>query len=110
MPSIELNKLQAVTGVRALSDTERSAAGALGKTRVDQASGNSGAAGAVSGGISLEIGSTAGAAGIASSSPPIDTDRVSQIRDALKEGSYPLIPAKIADAIIAAQFSFEVQR
>ncbi len=26
-----------------------------------------------------------------------------QIRDALKEGSYPIMPAKIADAMIAAR-------
>jgi len=34
--------------------------------------------------------------------PPVDTDRVAQIRSALAEGSYPLVPARIADAMIAA--------
>ncbi|MEJ2457885.1 MAG: flagellar biosynthesis anti-sigma factor FlgM [Novosphingobium sp.] len=33
---------------------------------------------------------------------PVDTDRVKAIRDAVESGSYPLIPAKIADAMIAA--------
>ncbi|MEC7889420.1 MAG: flagellar biosynthesis anti-sigma factor FlgM [Pseudomonadota bacterium] len=33
---------------------------------------------------------------------PIDSDRVSEIRKALETGTYPLIPTKIADAIIAA--------
>jgi negative regulator of flagellin synthesis FlgM len=35
--------------------------------------------------------------------PPVDTDRVQQIRRALQEGRYPLVPAKIADRMIAAQ-------
>ena len=35
-------------------------------------------------------------------SAPVDTDRVALIRKAIAEGSYPIVPAKIADAIIAA--------
>lgn len=34
--------------------------------------------------------------------PPVDADRVAQVRAALAEGSYPLLPARIADAMIAA--------
>lgn len=34
---------------------------------------------------------------------PVAEDRVAQIREALREGSYPIIPAKITDAIIAAR-------
>ncbi|GAM03385.1 flagellar biosynthesis anti-sigma factor FlgM [Novosphingobium sp. MBES04] len=33
---------------------------------------------------------------------PVDTDRVSQIRKAVEAGTYPLVPAQIADAMIAA--------
>ncbi len=33
---------------------------------------------------------------------PIDTDRVSVIRKAVESGNYPVLPAKIADGIIAA--------
>jgi negative regulator of flagellin synthesis FlgM len=33
---------------------------------------------------------------------PVDQDRVNQIRDAVQNGSYPVIPAKIGDAMIAA--------
>jgi negative regulator of flagellin synthesis FlgM len=33
---------------------------------------------------------------------PVDSDRVAEIRKALESGTYPLIPTKIADAIIAA--------
>jgi len=35
--------------------------------------------------------------------PPVDLERVSQIKRALQEGRYPLVPAKIADRMIAAQ-------
>lgn len=34
--------------------------------------------------------------------PPVDTDRVAAIRAALADGSYPLVPTRIADAMIAA--------
>lgn len=34
---------------------------------------------------------------------PIDAERVAQIRGALQDGTYPLIPAKTADAMIAAR-------
>jgi negative regulator of flagellin synthesis FlgM len=35
--------------------------------------------------------------------PPVDFERVQQIKRALQEGRYPLVPAKIADQMIAAQ-------
>lgn len=34
--------------------------------------------------------------------PPVDTNRVSEIRTAIARGTYPLMPTKIADAMIAA--------
>lgn len=33
---------------------------------------------------------------------PIDTDRVQAIKRAVESGEYPLVPTKIADAMIAA--------
>ena len=33
---------------------------------------------------------------------PVDSDRVQVVRKAVESGNYPLVPAKIADAIIAA--------
>ena len=35
--------------------------------------------------------------------PPVDVERVQMIKRALQEGRYPLVPAKIADRMIAAQ-------
>ena len=40
--------------------------------------------------------------------PPVDTDRVAEIRDALKQGKYPINPAEIADAMIAAKLRLAV--
>ena len=36
--------------------------------------------------------------------PPVNSDRVAQIRSAVQDGSYPLVPAAVADAMIAASF------
>ena len=33
--------------------------------------------------------------------PPVDADRVAQIRKALQNGTYPILPMTIADTIIA---------
>ncbi len=33
---------------------------------------------------------------------PVNADRVAQIRKAIQDGTYPLIPTEIADGIIAA--------
>lgn len=34
--------------------------------------------------------------------PPVDAERVGLIRKAVENGTYPVVPAQIADAIIAA--------
>lgn len=39
----------------------------------------------------------------AASGPTFDAERVAQIRKAIAEDRYPLVPAKIADAMIAAK-------
>lgn len=33
---------------------------------------------------------------------PVDTDRVTEIRRAIQQGNYPIVPTKVADAMIAA--------
>ena len=35
---------------------------------------------------------------------PINYDRVAEIKKAIEDGTYPLVPQKIADAMIAAGF------
>lgn len=50
------------------------------------------------GGIAVETG-----ARVATGPVPVQQDRVAEIRDALKNGSYPIVPAQITDAVIAAR-------
>ena len=52
------------------------------------------------------VSSTALSAG----SAPVDTDRVSAIRKAIASGSYPLIPTKISDAMIAAGLTLRIRK
>jgi negative regulator of flagellin synthesis FlgM len=40
---------------------------------------------------------------------PVDQDRVAEIRKAVEEGRYPLVPAKIADAMIASGFMLRIR-
>lgn len=91
MPSIELSKLQGIAAARAVATGER--------TQIETRAGAS-RSGAAAPGISVEIGDAANAA-----SAPVDAERVQQIRTALRDGSYPLVPTKIVDAMIAAQVS-----
>ena len=41
---------------------------------------------------------------------PVDTDRVTQIRKALEQGTYPILPTRVADAIIAAGLLLKVAK
>ncbi|MFN4112574.1 MAG: flagellar biosynthesis anti-sigma factor FlgM [Sphingomonadaceae bacterium] len=54
----------------------------------------------VSPGVSVEV-----LVGADARTPPVDQDRVAEIRAALRDGSYPLVPARIADAMIAARLA-----
>jgi len=93
MPTVELSKLQGIAAARAVATSERA------QIETRAAAPRSSAAPAP--GVSVEIGDAASAA-----SAPVDAERVREIRAALKAGSYPLVPAKIVDAMIAAQLSF----
>lgn len=93
MPSVELSKLPSVSAARALTPSDRPQI----EARPRPAAGGSTAAAP---GISLELTGTNEAA-----TPPIDAERVTAIRHALRDGTYPLVPAKIVDAMIAAQIS-----
>lgn len=62
---------------------------------------NTGQRDATSGGVNVETGSIASLAG--ANAAPIDTNRVAAIRSALENGSYPINPTEIADAMIAAK-------
>ena len=40
----------------------------------------------------------------AGAEPPVDGERVAEIRKAVEQGTYPLLPTKVADAMIAAGY------
>lgn len=100
MSSFELSKLQAISPSRALSENDRPAA----EIKVSQSASSSNRA-APDRGVALEVNTAADA-----SSPPVNTERVAEIRAALRDGSYPLVPTKIADAMIAAKLSMGIER
>ncbi len=100
MPSVELSNLGGISPARVLSETGRAQTAARAPASVA-------ARAAPAGGISVEVTAAASSAGDAAT-PPVDAERVKQIRAALQEGSYPLSPTKIADAIIAAQVSLSL--
>lgn len=95
MSSFELSKLQATSAPRALSESDRSQ---LTKTAAlpEPAATKAGQAP----GIAVEVTAPAKAG-----EPPFDKERVEEIRKALRDDTYPLVPAKITDAIIAARVS-----
>lgn len=107
MPIVEVSKVLGASPVRALSDAERAqrAARLAAAAAAEAEPGTSGpiegdGAGPV--GVRIEIGETLAAA-LDPAAPPVDAERVAKIRAALRDGSYPLVPTKIADALIAAQ-------
>ena len=100
MPSFEMNRLQSIMGISPVAGSDRA------KAKAAPEGGAPGSGGLASGsdkaaGVSVEV------AAPVQSGPPVDNDRVAEIRSALRDGTYPLVPAKIADAIIAAQYTFE---
>lgn len=40
------------------------------------------------------------------SAPPVDLERVQQIKRAVQQGRFPIVPARIADRLIAAQLNW----
>lgn len=63
--------------------------------------------------VRLENGEPHGAGALstptAGDAPPVDVDRVNEIRRAIEQGRYPIVPAQIADAMIAAGFLLKVK-
>jgi len=102
MPSFEMNRLQSITGVSPVQTADRAKAKVAPDGSVPSPEGAA-ADSTKSTGVAVEI------AAPAASGPPVDTDRVAEIRNALRDGTYPLVPAKIADAMIAAQLKFEIE-
>jgi len=98
MPSFEISQLQPVSASRSLSETDRS------QISSRSPASNAGEGVGAKPGVALEVNTA-----LDPSQPPVSSERVSEIRKALQDGTYPLVPTKIADAIIAARLSFGVE-
>jgi negative regulator of flagellin synthesis FlgM len=95
MPPIEVGVTRAIGAV--IPDLTR-------KTSTDATSVNSNVANAIAA-PSASVAAKSALATTAALEPgqaPVDADRVAQIRKAVESGSYPLVPTRIADAMIAA--------
>lgn len=97
MSSVELSKLAGISAARPVAAGDHAPAAARTAAPPPRNA-------PTAGGVSLEV-STAAAEAVA---PPVDAERVQQIRAALRDGSYPLVPTKIVDAMIAAQVSLSL--
>mgnify|MGYP000592675176 CR=1 FL=1 len=89
---MSLYDVSKLSGVGPLRPTARELAGEKPAARAQQAKG------AVDQGVSVQTG-----AKVSAGAAPVDAERVAEIRQALREGTYPLVPSKITDAIIAAR-------
>lgn len=74
-------------------------------------------AGTVAGGTGAQAGDTGATASTAATASgrvgagaqaPFDQDRVTEIRKAVEQGRYPVIPTRVADAMIAAGYLLRV--
>jgi len=99
MSPVELSKVSAVGAARAVAAGERAQIEARPRPAAPVGTGT----GSAASGVSLEV-----TAPLEAAVPPVDAERVQQIKAALRDGSYPLVPTKIADAMIAAQVSLSL--
>ena len=54
-------------------------------------------------------GDTAALSGVAktmAATPPVDTDRVARVKKAIERGDFPILPATIADRMIAVKYEW----
>ncbi|AIT80666.1 MULTISPECIES: flagellar biosynthesis anti-sigma factor FlgM [Novosphingobium] len=99
MPPIEVGPARAITAISArLARTagKDSLPGANGAAAVSKTAPTDKQA-AIAAGAAVET-----TEALDPSAPPVNTERVKQIRKAVESGTYPLVPAEIADAMIAA--------
>jgi negative regulator of flagellin synthesis FlgM len=94
MPPIEIGPARPVGAVRTNIATTASAPA--------QAIANAPAAAASSASAETPVAAVQTSQALDPGKPPIDENRVSVIRNAIQKGTYPLLPTKVADAMIAA--------
>ncbi len=53
-----------------------------------------------------DVASLSGVATELAATPPVDADRVGQIRRAIANGTFPLLPATVADRLLAVRYEW----
>lgn len=53
-----------------------------------------------------DVASLSGVAAKLASRPPVDTERVQQIKNAVANGTFPILPATIADRLLALRYDW----
>ena len=92
MPPIQVGRTEAIRAIStALTRADNNTGKGLARAAEVTSSKSAVAAATVEAGAALDPGQ-----------PPVDVDRVAKIRKAVETGTYPVVPAKIADAMIAA--------
>lgn len=54
----------------------------------------------------VQVSPTAQLSGQLAAQPPVDADRVARIKRAIAEGTFPILPATIADSILALRYDW----
>ncbi len=56
----------------------------------------------------LEVSPTAQLASQLAATPPVDADRVASVKQAIAHGTFPILPATIADRLLALRYDWMV--
>lgn len=100
---MSINDMMKLQGVSAATRPALGEQASVDKKHTPQADSSAKSAASSPNGIAVEIASK-----IDAGQPPVAADRVREVRQALQNGSYPLLPAQTADAMIAARLSLAI--
>lgn len=100
---MSINDMMKLQGVSAATRPALGEQASVDKKHTQQADSSAKPAKFGASGIAVEV-----ATKMDAGQPPVAADRVREVRQALQEGSYPIIPAQIADAMIAARLSLAI--
>lgn len=56
--------------------------------------------------VEVQVSATAQLGGQLAAQPPVDTDRVARIKQAIANGTFPILPATIADQLLALRYDW----
>lgn len=58
------------------------------------------------GAAAADVANLSGVAAALAAKPPVDADRVAQIKKAVANGTFPILPATIADRLLAVRYEW----